>query len=301
MRIAVAGSSGLIGTSLVTRLQSAGHEVVRLVRRPPRSGTEVQWAPGEADLEPDVLAGVDAVVNLAGAGVGDKRWTDEYKQVLVDSRVDATTTLVDAMRGLDTPPRVLVNASAQGFYGARGDEVLTEESAGGEGFLADLCRQWEAAATRAHEATDGGTRVVMIRTGLVMAAGGGAFERLLPLLKLGLAGPLGGGQQWWSWITLEDQVAAMQYLLTADDLAGPVNLCAPHPERQAALTRALGGAFGRPTLLPVPGFALRTVLGEFSSEVLSSIRMSPAKLQAGGFSFRHPDIEAAAAWLAQQA
>ncbi len=300
MKVVVAGSSGLIGTALVTRLQSGGHTVLRLVRRPPRGSSEVQWAPGEAALDPGALTGVDAVVNLAGAGVGDKRWTDAYKKVLVDSRIETTRTLVDAMGAQPTPPPVLVNASAQGFYGDRGDEVLTEGSAGGDGFLADLCRQWEAAAARAEEVTGGATRVAMIRTGLVMAAGGGAFGRLLPLLKLGLAGPLGNGRQWWSWVTLEDHVAAIEHLLTAD-VAGPVNLNAPHPERQGDLTKALGRAFGRPVLLPAPAFALRTILGEFSTEILSSTRMVPQVLQRSGFSFRHPDIDAAGSWLTHRA
>ncbi len=299
MRITVAGSSGLIGTALVDRLREGGHEVRRLVRRSPTSPDQVQWDPASGDLDPAALTGTDAVVNLAGAGVGDKRWTDAYKQVVLRSRVESTRTLVEALGAMDTPPQVLVNASAQGYYGDRGDEVLTEASTAGEGFLTDVCRAWEAEAARAVEASGGRTRVAMIRTGLVLATDGGALGRMLPLLKLGLAGPLGNGRQWWSWITLEDQVGAIEHLLTAD-VAGPVNLCAPQPKRQGELTTAFGRAVHRPTVLPVPAFALRAVLGEFAVEVLSSTRMSSELLQRSGFSFRHPDIAAAASWLTTQ-
>lgn len=300
MKIAITGSSGLIGTALVTRLQSTGHEVVRLVRRPPRSATEVQWDPAAGSLDPSALAGVDAVVNLAGAGVGDKRWTEEFKKVLVDSRVDSTRTVVNAMLALPEPPPVLVSGSAQGFYGDRGDEVLTESSPAGEGFFPDLVRAWEAEAVRAAEESQGRIRVVLARTGLVMSARGGAFGRMLPLLKLGLAGPLGNGRQWWSWITMEDEISAIEHLI-ASDVSGPVNVCAPAPGRQGDLTKSLGRAFGRPTLLPAPAFALRVVLGELSSDILASVRMSPTVLERSGFAFRHPDVEAAATWLTHQA
>ena len=299
MKIAITGSSGLIGTALVTRCHSMGYQVVRLVRRPPRGDEEVQWDPAAGSLNPATLAGVHAVVNLAGAGVGDKRWTEEFKKVLVDSRVDSTRTVVNAMLAMEQPPAVLVSASAQGFYGDRGDEVLTEDSARGDGFLADLCRDWEGEARRAAEESNGRIRVVLPRNGLVMSARGGAFGKIMPLLKLGLAGPLGNGKQWWSWITLEDEVAAIEHLI-ASDVSGPVNMCAPAPARQGEVMKALGQAFGRPTLLPAPAFALRTVLGEFSSEILGSTRMSPTILHRSGFSFRHPDIEAATIWLTHQ-
>ncbi len=296
VKVAITGSSGLIGTALVTRLQASGHEVLRLVRRAPRFAGEVRWDPETGDLDPKLLAGVDAVVNLAGAGVGDKRWSDSYKQTILTSRVDSTRTLVTAMLAMDTPPRVLVSGSAQGFYGDRGDEELTEASPGGDGFLADVVRAWEAEAVRA---ADGGVRVALARTGLVMAPDGGAFGKLLPLIKLGLGGPLGNGRQWWSWITMTDQVAALEHLIRTD-VSGPVNLCAPQPARNREVVAALGRAFGRPTLLPAPGFALRIAVGEFSSEILASTRMAPDVLARSGFGFRHPDLDGAARWLAER-
>lgn len=299
MKIAITGSSGLIGTALVTRCHSMGYQVARLVRRPPRGDEEVQWDPAAGSLDPAALTGVNAVVNLAGAGVGDKRWSEEFKKVLVDSRVDSTRTVVNAMLAMDTPPPVLISASGEGYYGDRGDELLTEESASGEGFVAEMCRVWEAEAMRAAAESDGRIRVVLARNGLVMSARGGAFGRILPLLKLGLAGPLGNGKQWWSWITLEDEVSAIEHVIHAD-VSGPVNFCSPGAGPQIDLIRALGRAFGRPTLLPAPSFALRAVVGGFSSEVLGSIRMSPTVLHRSGFSFRHPDIEAAASWLTHQ-
>ncbi|MBL8929125.1 MAG: TIGR01777 family oxidoreductase [Kineosporiaceae bacterium] len=296
MRIAIAGSSGLMGTALAERLVSDGHEVIRLVRRPARSGEEVTWDPAGGVLAAGALAGVDGVVNLAGAGVGDKRWTPEYKQVLRSSRLDSTAVLVDAMLALDAPPSVLVNASAQGYYGDRGEELLTEDAAPGTGFLTELVLDWEAAARRADEASGGAIRVAMIRTGLVMAPRGGAFGRLLPLARLGLGGPLGSGRQWWSWITLADQVSAIVHLLT-HEVHGPVNLSAPNPARQKEIVDAIGRELHRPTVLPAPAFALRAVLGEFSSEVLGSTRMAPHAIQRSGFTFAHPDLASGVRWV----
>jgi uncharacterized protein (TIGR01777 family) len=293
VRIAVTGSSGLIGTALVNRLHAGGHDVVRLVRRAPRSGDEVRWDPERGTVDLDGLAGIEGAVHLAGAGVGDHRWTADYKRAIRDSRVLGTRTLVTALTALDPLPRVLILGSAQGFYGSRGDDVLTETSSGGDGFLADVVRAWEAETAPAGAA---GIRVVHARTGLVMAPTGGAFGRLLPLLKLGLAGPLGNGRQWWAWITLEDEVAALEFLLEKD-VDGPVNLSAPNPQRQAELTKALGRALRRPAILPAPAFALRLALGEFAADVLSSTRMLPRRLLDAGFSFRHPDIDSAAEWI----
>ncbi|MBK6872370.1 MAG: TIGR01777 family protein [Kineosporiaceae bacterium] len=296
MRIAIAGSSGLMGTELVTRLTAEGHEAVRLVRRPARTPHEITWDPDAGGLPSEALADVDGVVNLAGAGVGDKRWTDAYKRLLVSSRVNTTNVLVDAMLALGTPPPVLVNASAQGFYGDRGEEVLTETSPPGEGFLTDLVMAWEEAARRAETGSGGAVRVATLRSGLVLSPHGGAFGRMLPLAKLGLGGPLGTGRQWWSWITLADQVSAIIHLLQ-HEVSGPVNVCTPHPARQAEVAAALGRALHRPALLPAPSFALRTVLGEFSTEVLGSTRMTPEVLQRSGFAFAHPDLETALPWL----
>jgi uncharacterized protein (TIGR01777 family) len=296
VRVAVTGASGLIGTALVTRLHAGGHDVVRLVRRTPRAADEVRWDPEAGTVDLAGLAGVEGAVHLAGAGVGDHRWTAEYKRAIRDSRVLGTATLVGALTRLDPLPRVLVSGSAEGFYGNRGDEVLTEAAIGGEGFLADVVRAWEAETAPAAAA---GIRVTLARTGLVMSPTGGAFGRLLPLLKLGVAGPLGSGRQWWAWITLDDEVAALEFLLEKD-VDGPVNLSAPNPQRQGELTRALGRAFRRPAILPAPAFALRLALGEFSADVLSSTRMVPRRLLDAGFSFRHPDVDSAAEWLRAQ-
>lgn len=296
MRIVVTGSSGLIGTALVTALHSAGHDVVRLVRRAARQADEVQWDPDKGELDVAALSGVEAAVNLAGAGVGDHRWTDEYKQTILQSRVRSTRTLVEALTRLDPLPKVLLSGSAQGVYGDRGDEVLTENSPGGDGFLADVVRAWEAQTAPAEEA---GIRVAHLRTGLVMAAQGGAFGRLVPLVKLGVAGPLGSGRQWWSWITLDDEVAAIMHLLAAP-VHGPVNLCAPGVATNAEVTRAIGRALHRPTLLPAPAFGLRLVLGEFAQDVLASTRMAPAVLDKSGFVFGQPALEDGAQWLARQ-
>lgn len=297
VRIVVTGASGLIGTALVSSLHSSGHDVVRLVRRPPRQRDEVQWDPTAGTVDTAALGTVDAAVHLAGAGVGDHRWTEAYKRTILDSRVQGTRTLAHALATVDPLPKVLVSGSAQGFYGDRGEELLTEQSTGGQGFLCDVVRAWEAETAAAEKA---GIRVVHARTGLVMAADGGAFGRLLPLVRFGLGGPLGNGRQWWSWITLADQVRALEHLLTSD-LAGPVNLCSPMPARQGDIVRALGHATHRPTLLPAPAFALKLALGEFSSEVLTSTRMAPRRLLDDGFDFRHATLDDAAEWLVREA
>ena len=293
MRVAITGASGLIGTALVEHLTSGGHEVVRLVRRPARDVGEVSWDPVNGVLDPGALDGVDAAVNLAGAGVGDHRWTPAYKHLIRSSRLEATRTLVTALSAMSTPPRVLVSASAEGFYGDRGEEVLTERSPGGDGFLADVVRDWEAEAQRAEDA---GIRVALARTGLVMAPRGGAFAKVLPLARLGLAGPLGSGRQWWAWITMPDEVAALTHLLTTE-VSGPVNLCVPDPARNGDVMRAIGSALHRPALLPAPGPALRLVLGEFADDVLASIRMTPQVLVDSGFLFTRPGLEDAVRWL----
>ena len=293
MKVVVTGASGFIGSALVPRLRAGGHDVVKLVRRPPRAADEVSWDPDAGTIDVEGLGGVDAAVHLAGAGVGDHRWTEEYKRTIRDSRVLGTRTLVKALTALEPLPRVLVSGSAVGFYGDRGDEELTEESPGGKGFLADVVRAWEA---ETEPATSGGIRVAMIRSGLVMAPSGGAFGRLLPLIKLGLGGPLGNGRQWWPWITLEDEIGAIEFLLT-HGVAGPVNLSAPHPARQKDVVRAIARATHRPALLPAPRLALRVALGEFSDDILDSQRVLPRRLLAAGFTFRHPELAGASDWL----
>jgi uncharacterized protein (TIGR01777 family) len=292
MKIAVTGASGLIGSSLVPYLRRQGHDVVSLVRRAPRSPSEVRWDPGSGDVDLSGLRGTDGVVHLAGAGVGDRRWTDAYKRTILSSRVDGTRTIARAMADLDPRPAVLVSGSAIGLYGERGDELLDEGSPGGSTFLSDVVRAWEGAADPARDA---GIRVVHPRTGLVMARSGGAFGQLLPLLRLGLGGPIGSGRQWWSWITLRDEVRALAWLLE-QPVSGPVNLTAPAPARQRDVVGALARALHRPALLPAPALALRLVLGEFAGEVLASQRVVPTALQASGFRFEHPDLESAARW-----
>jgi uncharacterized protein (TIGR01777 family) len=294
MRVAVTGASGLIGTALVSRLRADGHDVVRLVRRPARTPEEVSWDPAAGEVDVAALGTVDAAVHLAGAGVGDHRWTPAYRRTIHDSRVQGTRTLVGALRRLDPRPRVLVSGSAVGFYGSRGEQELTESSAGGQGFLAGVVREWEAEAEAAEQ---DGIRVALARTGLVLSPNGGALGRMLPLLRLGVAGPLGNGRQWWPWITLQDEVSALVFLLGAQ-LAGPVNLCAPEPARNREVTAALGRELHRPTVLPTPAFALRLVLGDFAEDVLASQRVIPQRLLEAGFRHAHPTLADAARWIA---
>jgi uncharacterized protein (TIGR01777 family) len=287
MKIAVTGASGLIGSALVPSLRRGGHEVVRLVRRESSAPDEVMWDPGAHRLDPAALADVDAVVHLAGAGVGDRRWTSAYRRTVLRSRVDGTTTLARALAEADPRPRVLLSGSAIGWYGDTADRVVDESTPSGEGFLAEVCRRWEAATAPAEEA---GVRVTHLRTGVVLAADGGALAQQLPLFRLGLGGRLGSGRQWVSWISLPDQVWAMEFLLTAG-VAGPVNLVAPEPVTNAEFTRALGRALHRPTLLRVPGLPLRLALGEFADEaVLAGQRVAPRALAEADFTPLHPSL-----------
>ena len=288
MKIAVTGSSGLIGTALVAHLRGAGHEVLRLVRRDPDAPDEVRWDPTAGTVDLDRLGGVDGVVNLAGVAVGDHRWSESYKRDVLDSRVDATTTIAHAIAGLTPRPSVLVSASACGWYGDTGSTRVDETAPNARGhYFADVVRQWEEAADPARAA---GVRVVHPRSGLVMTRKGGAFGRMLPIVKLGAGGPLGSGRQYWPVVSLRDEVRAITFLLTGD-LEGPVNVCVPDPPTNKEFTQALGRAVHRPTLLPAPGFAIRAVIGEFGSEVLMSTRMVPAKLLAAGFVFDDPTTE----------
>ncbi|QTD98075.1 TIGR01777 family oxidoreductase [Streptomyces cyanogenus] len=289
-RIAVAGASGLIGSALVRSLTAAGHEVVRLVRRAPRGADEVRWDPGRQYVDAAGLAGCDAVVNLAAAGVGDRRWTPEYKRLLRDSRVLGTAALAEAVASLPGPPRVFVNGSAIGFYGDTGDRAVDEDAPPGDGFLASLCVEWEEAAAPAREA---GVRTVLARTGLVVARGGGAWGRLFPLFRAGLGGRLGDGRQYWSYIALHDEVAALRHLIDHDDLSGPVNLTAPQPLTNSEITAAMGRVLHRPAVFAVPAPVLRTVLGEMAGDVLGSQRVVPKRLLGSGFRFAFPGIEEA--------
>ncbi|MFI5682482.1 TIGR01777 family oxidoreductase [Streptomyces sp. NPDC051636] len=287
-RIAVTGASGLIGSALVRSLTADGHEVVRLVRRAARGADEVCWDPEGRYVDAAGLAGCDAVVNLAGAGIGDHRWTQEYKRRIRESRVLGTAALAEAVAALDEPPRVLVNGSAIGIYGDTGDRVADEGTPPGEGFLPSLCVEWEEATAPAREA---GVRTVFARTGLVVARGGGAWGRLFPLFKAGLGGRLGDGRQYWSFISLHDEVAALRHLLATDGLSGPFNLTAPQPLTNREITAAMGRVLHRPTAFAVPAPVLRAVLGEMAGDVLGSQRVVPKRLLESGFTFAFPGIE----------
>ena len=279
--VAITGASGLIGTALTKSLQADGIAVRSLVRQPAATPDEIQWQPG-APLDPATLTGVTAVVNLAGAPVGDRRWRESYKRLIRDSRVQGTDTIARAIAAMESPPSVLVAASAIGYYGETGDREVDETAAQGNGFLADVVHDWEVAADPAREA---GIRVVHPRTGLVVSGEGGAWARMFPLFKAGVGGRLGTGRQYWSWISMRDEIAALRFLLSSE-LAGPVNLTAPNPATNQEITKAMGEILHRPTALPVPAFALKAVLGEFSSEVLGSLRVKPGRLLEAGFTWQ---------------
>ena len=290
MKILVAGSSGLIGTALCSRLEREGHEVVRLVRREPAQG-ELRWDPEAGELEQEVLEGIDGVVHLGGRSIATGRWTASVKAQLRQSRVQTTQLLATRLAGLVAPPRVLICASAVGIYGHRRDEELDEESDTGEGFLAELGRAWEGASALAAEA---GIRVIQARLGIVLSRRGGALAKMLLPFRLGMGGKIGNGRQYVSWISLEDAVAALIYAVENDALRGPVNLTAPQPVTNAELTRTLGRVLRRPTLLPLPGFAAKLVLGELAEEgLLASQRVRPTRLLEAGFEFAHPELEGA--------
>ncbi|MGW4500394.1 TIGR01777 family oxidoreductase [Micromonospora sp. NPDC004336] len=292
MRILMAGASGFLGTRLAHRLTADGHRVTRLVRRPPHTPDERQWNPPAAQLDPAAVAEADAVVNLAGAGVGDRRWNDGYRQLIRSSRVDTTTTLAITIAGLPAGdrPRVLLNSSAVGWYGNTGDRTVEEDAPAGEGFLADVCRVWEA-ATRPAE--DAGVRVVRLRTGLPLHRDGGLLKPQLLPFRLGIAGRLGSGRQWLPWISLADWLDAVVFLLARDDVAGPVNGVGPAPVTNAEFTRELARQLRRPAIVPIPAVALKVVLGGFAHEALTSTRVLPGVLTDAGFTYRHPTLRTA--------
>lgn len=296
--VAITGSSGMIGDALSTALRHRGDVVVHVVRRPPRADgledgvREAQWDPAQREFDPAILDGVDAVVHLAGAGIGDHRWTTSYKKTIRASRVDGTEAVAAAVA---TRPAVrFVSGSAIGYYGDRGADVLTEESGLGEGFLAHVCRDWEAATWRAQQA---GASVALARTGIVLSPSGGAMARMMPLAKFGLAGPLGSGKQFWAWITLHDHVRALMFLIDHPHIVGPVNLGVPTPDQQADVVKALGEELRRPAVLPAPTIALRVALGEMAGDILGSQRALPNVLIEAGFSWDHAELDAAMAWL----
>ena len=290
--VAIAGSSGLIGAALTTALRADDHRVVRIVRRPPASADEVSWNPEAGVFDARALDGVDAVVNLCGVNIGDQRWSGAFKQSLRDSRIDSTEVLSNAVVNAGVP--VLVNSSAVGYYGHGRDRVLDETADAGEGFLATLCEDWEAATAAATQAD---VRVVLVRTGLVLSRNGGLLARLKPLFRLGLGARLGDGRQYVPWISLSDEVRALRFVIGHDEVVGPVNATGPAPVTNAEFTSALGRAVHRPTPTFVPGFALRVLLGEFADEgILTGQRAIPAALERAGFEFGHRTIGEALAY-----
>jgi uncharacterized protein len=291
MRVVLAGASGLVGRALRDALRADAHEVTVLVRRRPGAG-EAQWAPDRRELDGSVLAGADAVVCLSGAGVGDHRWNDSYKAVLRQSRLDSVWTIATAMAALDDGPRVLVSASAVGYYGDTGDREVDETGPRGAGFLAELCEQWEVATLPAEGA---GIRVAQVRTGLVLSGSGDLLKRLKLIVRLGAGGRLGSGRQFMPWISLADEIAAIRFVLE-HDLRGPVNLTGPDPVRNAEFIATLARLLHRPALVPTPAFALRIALGEFAHEVLTGQRAVPKKLLDAGFRHEHSDLESALRW-----
>ena len=304
MRILVSGSSGLVGTALVQALVQRGHTVSRLVRsgsaaRSAAAGLPVRWDPVSGDFDAAAAEGADAVVHLAGASLAEGRWNDARKRVLRSSRVDATRHLVSALAKLSRPPQIFVSASAVGYYGDRGDEELTEESPPGSDFLAELARNWEAEAARAAEF---GARVVMLRFGVILSTQGGALPRMLPPFRLGLGGRLGSGKQWMPWLTLGEVVGCIRYVLGKAETRGAINALAPNPVRNAEFTSILGKVLRRPTVFPVPALALRVLFGELADVVLlAGQRVLPRKLQALGYSFQQPELEAALSALLRPA
>ena len=294
-RVVVAGSSGLIGTALVGALEAEGTGVVRLLRPTSRTAAAdddaATWDPDAGTIDVRALEGADAVVNLAGVGVADHRWTEAHKAAVLDSRIKSTTLLAETMAAMDQPPPVLVSASGIDYYGDRGDEVLYEDSGPGRGFLADVCLAWEAATK---PATAAGIRVAHVRTGIVLASKGGALGRMLLPFKLGAGGRIGPGTQWWSWISIDDEVGGILHVIRSAELSGAVNLTAPNPVRNAEFTATLARVLSRPALLPVPRFALRAALGDFADEaLLGSKRILPRRLEESGFTFAWPDLEPA--------
>ena len=291
MKILISGSTGLIGSALAPLLSAQGHTIIRLVRSRTSAPGDVLWDPEAGAIDAAQLEGSDAVVHLAGVSIAGGRWTTERKVRIRDSRVKGTRLMATALAGLDRPPRVLVSASAMGYYGDRGDEVLREDSPAGSGFLAEVCRAWEQAADPAREK---GIRVVNLRTGLVLASTGGALPKMLAPFKLGAGGVIGSGRQYWSWITLDDHVGAIHHILVNESIAGPVNLVVPHAVTNREFTKALGHVLSRPTLFPLPAFVARLALGEMADELLlASQRLEPTRLIASGFKYRYPELEPA--------
>lgn len=292
MRVLISGASGLVGTEVARQLIEAGHEPVKLVRRAAKAADEVSWNPSRGEIDPEIMETVDAVVNLAGATTGRIPWTKKYKKEIVSSRIDSTRTLVTAINRAENPPTVLISGSASGFYGEGGSTWLTEESPKGKGFLSDLAHNWEQEAMKAK------ARVVLVRTTLVMSRKRGALGPLMPLLKLGVGGPIGSGKQFWAWINLVDEAAAIIHLIKTPGLHGPFNLTAPEPATCEQMIVGLGKAIKRPTFFRIPEFAMKLFIGEAAEELLLvSQKMTANKLMSSGFRFRYPDLQSSINWV----
>jgi uncharacterized protein (TIGR01777 family) len=290
MNVLISGATGLIGSALVQELTDGGHRITRLTRSP-RLDEDVGWNPDAGQIDASRLEGHDAVVHLAGESIGEGRWTPEKKRRILESRMEGTRLLAETIAGLPEPPRVMVSASAVGYYGDRGNELLREESEPGSDFLAEVCKAWEAAADPAREA---GIRVVHPRNGIVLSTEGGALARTLPIFKLGGGGRIGSGRQWWSWVAIDDVVGAILHALTDDSVEGPVNVVSPNPLTNAEYTRVLGKVLNRPTIFPLPAPVARLALGEVADALLlASQRVEPAKLKDTGYAFRYPELEGA--------
>jgi uncharacterized protein len=294
MRVLVSGASGLVGSEVIRQLKEQGHEPLRLVRRAAASPDEVEWNPATGFIHEGIMDTVDAVVNMAGATTGKIPWTAKYKEEIVNSRIDSTRTLVNAMKAAKNKPKVLVSGSASGFYGDTGNKVLSESAPKGTGFLSDLAHNWEQEALKAPTEV----RVVLARTTMVMSRKLGALGRLLPLIKLGIGGPLGSGKQWWAWISLPDEAAAIIHLINTPSATGAYNLTAPEPATCGQIVQALAKDLKRPSLLAVPAFALKLLIGEAAVELLlCSQNMTATRLLETGFKFQHPTLKEASAWV----
>src|SRR5918997_1661859 len=290
MKVLISGATGLIGSALIPELESGGHQTTRLTRSP-RSGGDVRWSPDAGEIDVSRLEGHDAVVHLAGESIGEGRWTREKKRRILESRTRGTRLLAEKVANLSEPPRVMVGASAVGYYGDRGNELLREDSGPGNNFLAEVCQVWEKAADPAREA---GIRVVHTRFGVVLSPKGGALGTTLPIFKLGGGGRIGSGRQYWSWVALDDVVGSIIHALENDSVEGPVNVGSPDPLTNAEYTKVLGKVLNRPTVFPLPAPAARLMLGEITDELLlASARVEPVRLQEAGYYFRHPELEGA--------
>ena len=287
MKVVLTGASGLLGPALAASFRADGHQVVRLVRRPPSAPDEARWDPTAGTVDPGALAGTDLVVHLAGVGLGSRPWTPDHRRAVMDSRVQGTTTIAKAVAQHGVP--TLVSASGVGYYGNPGDAVCDEESPRGSGYVADIAATWEACTEAAAVA---GARVVPVRTGVVLSAKGGAYGKLLPLFRLGLGGKLGSGRQWWSWVAIDDYVRAVRFVVDSD-LTGPVNVTAPEPLTNADMTAAMGRVLHRPTMFTAPGWAMRLPLRDFAADLLGGQRVVPRRLADAGFVFAHPTFEPA--------